>query len=136
MTNRALTSDEIERIRDVCARAFELEIAVLFGSAATGRARRGSDVDVGIIPVHEVPLSAELALASSISAITHTDVDIVRLDRDDPLLGREVARHGIALYERVPGAFAAYRARAMSTWIEFDEMVGPHRQRFIRRLAR
>jgi predicted nucleotidyltransferase len=124
------------RIRDVCANAFDLEIAVLFGSRATGRAREGSDVDVGILPSHEVPLAAELALASSISAITGTEVDIVRLDRDDPLLGREVARHGVAIYERVPGAFAAYRARAMSTWIEFDEIIAPYRQRFIRRLAR
>ena len=135
MTNRTLTPDEIARIRDVCTRAFELELAVLFGSVATGRARTGSDVDIGILPAHEVPLSAEIALASSISAITHTDVDIVRLDRDDPLLGREVARHGVAIYERTPGVFAAYRARAMSTWIEFDEIIAPHRRRFIRRLA-
>ena len=135
MTKATLDPALISRIRDVCATAFPLELAVLFGSFASGKSRIGSDVDVGIVPVQDVLLADELALASSISAITHTEVDIVRLDRDDPLLGREVARHGIAIYERLPGAFSAYRARAMSTWIEFDEIIAPHRRRFIRRLA-
>jgi len=125
----------IAQVSAACAAAFPLELAVLFGSFASGRARSGSDVDIGILPSNDVALSAELALASSISAITHTEVDIVRLDRDDPLLGREVARHGIPLYERMPGAFAAYRARAMSTWIDWNEIITPYRERFLRRLA-
>jgi predicted nucleotidyltransferase len=44
-------------------------------------ARAESDVDVGIIPVDAaVSLHDDLALASALSALTNTEVDVVRLD--------------------------------------------------------
>ena len=59
----------------------------------------------------------------------------MRLDGDDPLLGREVARDAVLLFERAPGELAAYRARAISEWLDFEETIAPHRARFLRRLA-
>ena len=93
-------------------------------------------MDVGIVPVDaDLPLSEELALASALSGAASAEVDLVRLDQDNPLLGAEVARTGVCLFEATPGAFAAYRADAMSTWIDFEWTVAPHRERFLRRLA-
>jgi hypothetical protein len=34
-----------------------------------------------------------------------------------------------------PGTFAAFRAEAMSRWIDFEETIAPHRAHFLRRLA-
>ncbi len=59
----------------------------------------------------------------------------MRLDGDAPLLGAEAARDGICLWEEAPGTFAAWRADAMSRWIEFDETIAPFRARMLRRLA-
>jgi predicted nucleotidyltransferase len=113
-----------------------MRLAVLFGSRAKGAAREGSDFDVGVLPIDPgVPLKHELALASALSGITGTEVDLVRLDRDDPLLGREIAESGQCLFESAPGAFAAYRAEAMSRWADFDETIAPHRARMLARLA-
>jgi len=114
-----------------------LRLAVLFGSRATGSATPGSDVDVGILPRDASrPLHEELALAAAISQAAGAEADLVRLDRDDPLLGREVAQTGLCVYESEPGAFAAYRATAMSCWIDFNETFAPHQARFLRSLAR
>lgn len=77
----------------------------------------------------------ELALASELSGVVGAEVDLVRLDRDDPVLGREVASQGVCLFEEAPGLFTAYRARALSTWLDFDETMAPHRDRFLKRLA-
>jgi predicted nucleotidyltransferase len=113
-----------------------LRLAVLFGSRATGEAGDGSDFDVGIVPVDPgLTLHAELALAASLSAAVSAEVDLVRLDEDAPLLGAEVARTGICLFEITPGTFASYRASAMSRWIDFEAVIAPHRARFLRRLA-
>jgi predicted nucleotidyltransferase len=126
----------LARIGDVCEHALPLRLAVVFGSRATGRARSGSDLDVGFWPLDpELPLRDELALASALSAESGMEVDLVRLDREDPLLGREVARTGVCVYERTPGAFSAYRAEAMSRWADYDETIAPHRIRMLRRLA-
>jgi uncharacterized protein len=112
-----------------------LALAILFGSRATGNARADSDFDIGILPTFDMTLGDELALASALSAVTGTEVDVVRLDVDNPLLGNEVARTGVCLWEAAPGAFAAYRARAVSAWIAFDELVAPHRTHLLMRLA-
>lgn len=113
-----------------------MRLAVLFGSRAVGKARSDSDFDVGIIPIDpELALSDELALAAGLSGVMGTEVDVVRLDRDDVFLGREVARVGVCLFEVEPGVFSAYRATAMSHWIDFDETIAPHRELFLRRIA-
>ena len=125
-----------ERLAAAVTRGPRLRLAVLFGSRATGKARPGSDVDVGIVPVNAgLPLSEELALASALSGAATAEVDLVRLDQDNPLLGAEVARTGVCLFEEAPGTFAAYRADAMSTWIDFEWTMAPHHARFLRRLA-
>jgi hypothetical protein len=81
-------------------------------------------------------LRAALAASPLVRLAVLREVDLFRLDGDDPLLGREVATHGICLFEAEAGAFAAYRASAASRWIEFDETIAPHRNAFLRRLAR
>jgi len=123
-------------LRATLAQGPPIRLAVLFGSRATGRTRKESDFDVGIIPIDPaLSLRDELALASELSAAVSAEVDLVRLDADAPLLGAEVARTGICLFEAAPGVFAAYRASAISRWIDFEETVAPYRARFLRRLV-
>jgi predicted nucleotidyltransferase len=133
----APSADLVARLREAIATGgIPVRLAVLFGSHATGKARDDSDVDLGIVPVDEdVPLGAELAEASRLSSLLGVDVDLVRLDQDDPLLGREVAMHGQCVFEVAPGTFSAYRATAVSRWLDFDETIAPHRQRFLARLS-
>lgn len=134
--SRAPDPHLLMRLRAALTAGPPLRLAVLFGSRATGRAREGSDVDVGVLPVDPaMTLRDELALASELSGAVGAEVDLVRLDGDDPLLGREIAVRGVCLLETEPGAFAAYRAGAMSRWIDFDETIAPHRERFLQRLA-
>lgn len=126
----------VAKLRAVLSSGPPLRLAVLFGSQVTGRARAGSDFDIAILPVDtNLSLRDELTLASSLSEVAAAEVDLVRLDKEDPLLHREIALHGICLAELQPGEFSAYRANAVSRWIEFDEIIAPHRERFLRRLA-
>jgi uncharacterized protein len=121
-------------LREALANA-DVRLAILFGSQATGRARSDSDFDIGIVPFGEMSIASELALASQLSGLVSAEVDLVRLDRDNPLLGREVAQTGICLHEAIPGQFAAFRARAMSEWIDFDTTMAPHRAHKLKRWA-
>lgn len=125
-----------ERLRAILASGPPLRFAALFGSRAVGRERLDSDFDIGFVPCdRDLPLVDELALASALSAAVGAEVDLVRLDGDDTLLGREVALSGVCLFEAAPGVFSAYRATAMSRWIDFEETIAPHRARFLRRRA-
>lgn len=130
------STETLARLRAVLAGGPPMRLAVLFGSQATGRANPDSDFDIGIVPIDpDLPLRDELTLANALSEVVGAEVDLVRLDTDQPLLGREIARSGVCLVECEPGGFAAYRATAVSRWLDFDETVAPHRERFLRRLA-
>lgn len=125
----------LSQLRAALAASSNVRLAVLFGSRATGKAREESDFDVGVLPDGSFTLRAELELAAALSAAVGREVDLVRLDTEDPLLGREVAQTGVCLVESAPGEFAAFRAIAMSRWADFEETIAPHRSRFLRRLA-
>lgn len=126
----------LARLRAALGEGPPLRLAVLFGSHATGAANKGSDVDVGIFPAYDLSLGDELAEAHRLSTRLDADVDLVRIDQDEPLLGLEVAKHGHCLYEAEPGIFSAYRATAVSRWLDFDETIAPHRKRFLDRLRK
>lgn len=134
--------DETERdalvaaLRDALDEGPPMRLVVLFGSHARNRARPESDIDVGIIPVDPaLPLADELALQSRLSRASRVEIDLVRLDRDDLLVGREVALHGVLVAEARPGVFAQYRARATSEWLDFEVSLAPARKRYLERIA-
>jgi predicted nucleotidyltransferase len=112
-------------------------LVILFGSRARGLARPDSDADVGILPVDPgLALAAELELQVRLSRVAGMDIDLVRLDGDNLLLGHEAALHGVAIYEDRAGAFARFRASATAAWLDFETSLAPVRERWLSRMAR
>jgi predicted nucleotidyltransferase len=94
----------------------DVDVAVLFGSAARARLHSGSDVDVYVRLRRGARWTSHyvLALASELAGIVKREVDLVveDLDATSVLLRMEVARHGVLLFERKPGAWTSLRASA------------------------
>ena len=97
-----------------------VEVAILFGSAAHGRLRPDSDVDIGILcPVgREMDLDGELALGADLECVLGREVDLVRLDTASTLLRFE-ASQGRCLHEGREGGFADFVARAL---LEYEDL--------------
>jgi len=102
-----------EQLKQTAAPLPNIRLLVLFGSAARGSDRRGSDVDVGII-LEESASRAEVEAVLGRAA--GRAIDIVDLNDAPPQLRFEIARDGRVLIERVPYAWADFRARAMIDW--------------------
>ncbi|MEQ1898149.1 MAG: nucleotidyltransferase domain-containing protein [Vicinamibacterales bacterium] len=94
----------------------ELQLAVMFGSAARGALTRESDLDIGILGVSPARLPD---LGVRLARIAGRDADLVALETAPPLLRFEIARDGVLLLERDPGQWADVRARAMVDWWEW-----------------
>jgi predicted nucleotidyltransferase len=91
----------VDDLKRALAEGPPLRLAILFGSAVSGRARPDSDVDVGILPDDtDLPLHAELDLQSALERACGRPVDLVRLDRASTLLKWEAARHGVPILTR------------------------------------
>jgi uncharacterized protein len=97
-----------------------VEVAILFGSAATGKLRADSDIDIGVLPPfgREISFAEELALGTDLERVLGREVDLVRLDTASTLLRFEASR-GRCLLESRPEAFADFVARAL---FEYEDL--------------
>jgi predicted nucleotidyltransferase len=122
--NRTLSEETFARIRDVLQAAPDIEVAACFGSAARGRLRSDSDVDVYVQLRHGASWSPqqELSLIPELSAAAGREVDLTLEDeeRTSVILRLEVARHGRLLFERRAGAWVDLRARAMLAYADLE----------------
>jgi len=108
---------DAEKLKKI-ARRYDLDLIILFGSHAKGRARQGSVVDVA---VHsrtrrwgnadwEMDLVGDLAAALKSGG----EIDVAFLNGADPILMFEVASDGVPLFEAEPTTFiqfVSYAAR-------------------------
>ena len=124
----------IGRLRTALEGLAGIRLAVLFGSAASGRARPDSDVDIAVLGEHELDAGAESRLARTLSLATGRNVDLIRLQRASTLLKWQIASKGVPLVERTPGEFARFRAMAASEYLEFAPAFSYHGEIFRRRL--
>ena len=113
-----------------------LRLAVLFGSRAAGTARRGSDVDIAILPADpELGLHAELELAAALSSALSAEVDLVRLDHASTLLRWQIARDGVPLVT-TGHEWTRFRATAASDHADIADGLASAARLFQRRLLK
>lgn len=100
----------IEALREGLFADERVAAAILFGSAAKGTARRSSDLDVGVIARSAADAAAleagSLDLAGRLSAAVERDVQLIVLDRVEPVLGRQAFLHSRTLFDRDPARTA------------------------------
>jgi len=105
----------LDRIKRVLDETPAVRLAVVFGSAARRTGGRNSDIDIGVSWLDGADQrAADVAVALERAA--GRPVDLVLLGGAPPLLRFEIARDGEVLVERVPHAWADFRARAMIDW--------------------
>jgi predicted nucleotidyltransferase len=103
--------DVAESLRRALAGRDDVDLALLFGSRARGRAHADSDVDLAVLApgVDLLDLTASLTLA--------LDLEVHVADLDDasiPLL-QAILRDGILVHEGRRGSAARWRSHALTT---------------------
>ena len=101
-----------------CASFDEVQLAVLFGSAARGAIRADSDLDVGVILSPDTP-EARLRVEAALSRLCDRPLDLVFINDAPPQLRFEIAK-GTPLFEREPGAWVGMKTAAMIDWWDWQ----------------
>jgi predicted nucleotidyltransferase len=122
------------RLRDLLEVAPDLELVVLFGSAAAGHMRDGSDVDVAVCATGPADLDEVYRVLAP--RIGSERLDIVDVRRASPLLMMEVARRGRVLFERRPGVFRRFQALASRRYCDTEKLRRAQRRAIHAFLAR
>jgi predicted nucleotidyltransferase len=107
------------------ARRWGVLEAYVFGSVARGTAQPHSDLDVAVMP-GATPLDALDLTADLMRATGRNDIDLVRLDRADPVLYHRVLTDGVRVYAVDLSATTTREGRALSRYC--DDL---HRQRIV-----
>jgi predicted nucleotidyltransferase len=104
----------------------DVQLIILFGSAARGDTHRDSDIDVGILAVEAFD---PIGMTNEISGYLGTSrVDVVDLRRASPLLALEALRHGRLLYESRPGSYAAFYSLALRRYVDTSKLRAAQQQ--------
>ncbi len=96
---------------------------MLFGSAARGRMRPDSDVDlyVRLAPGSVRDRDAETRLVEAAARACRREIDLViESSSTSVILRREVAAHGRPLFERSPGAARTLRVEAVHAYMDLE----------------
>jgi predicted nucleotidyltransferase len=105
----------VNQLAPLCARP-DIQLVILFGSAARGKMHPRSDLDLAILADQPLDL---IELTNQVTCLTHiNDVDLVDLRRASPLLAMEVVRHGRVLHERSPGLYAQFCSLAYRRYVD------------------
>jgi predicted nucleotidyltransferase len=124
---------DLEELRNVLEGQLAVQLAVLFGSQARGRAHSTSDVDIGLRLAPATAESRRQAVAEVGRAIRR-EVDVVDLDSAPPLLRFQIARDGVLLIEREPWLWTGFKAKAMIDWWDWAPTARRLHGIYIRRL--
>jgi predicted nucleotidyltransferase len=108
----------------------EIQAAYVFGSAATGRVRAGSDVDIAVLIKRQPParlLTYRLALMADLgSVLRRSDVDVVILNEAPPLLAHRVLSRGTLVFERSASARVRFQVDTASRYLDLVPMFETH----------
>ena len=113
----------INEIKEKLIPLFEeegLQLVLLFGSVASGKTSKQSDIDFAFLYDRPVDI---LALTNRVIRLLHADrIDVVDLHHASPLLKFSAVRQGRLLYERAPGLFNSFYSLAFRRYIDTKKM--------------
>ena len=90
----------------------------IFGSTATGRDRRGSDIDMAIIAKKEIARRERLSLEVDLSRRLRRDVDLVVFGQAAPLLQHQIMKYGRLVCENDPAERVRQEVLARAEYLD------------------
>jgi predicted nucleotidyltransferase len=95
-------------------------LVILFGSFASGRTHKKSDIDLAFLFDDPVDI---LDLTNRVIRLLHTDnIDIIDLRRTNPLLRFVALNKGKLLFERRPGMFNGFFSLVFRMYIDTKKL--------------
>ncbi len=110
---------DLERLQVVFASYPEIQAVYLFGSAAAGRQRPESDLDLAIVVRTPTLRPRKLDLLSDLARHGFCNVDLLFLDEVDIVTQYEAVRHNRLIYEAEDFDRGALYARVVGRYLDF-----------------
>ena len=121
---KQLTEEEIKKRLSPIFEEEGLRLVILFGSAASGKTHRGSDIDIAFLFEESVDV---LERTNTVLRLLHNDnVDVIDLRRASPLLKFSVVKEGKLLFEKNHGIFNQFCSLAFRMYVDTQKLRDGH----------
>ena len=131
-----LDKEKLKFLGQEMAIKFNLKLLVLFGSQATGRTHKNSDIDIGFLSDRDYGPGEVANMQVGIEQELGTGpVELVDLKSAPSLLQRHVATEGLLLVEREPGIFAQFKITAIKKSMEARKLISLQHLSLVKFLA-
>ena len=113
----------------------DIQAVYLFGSVASGKSHRESDIDLAIVPRGGNLREKKLSILTDLARCGICNVDLVFLDTDDIVLRYEAVRQNRLIYHTEDFDRGAIYSIAVRRYLDFDHYLKRHRQSQKRRMC-
>ncbi|MEI8343581.1 MAG: nucleotidyltransferase domain-containing protein [Candidatus Moraniibacteriota bacterium] len=76
---------------------YRLKLIILFGSFASGKNHKDSDIDLAVLGLEQVSFENQIALINEFAQIFSQEVDLTVLNNANPLLGFQISKNSLLL---------------------------------------
>lgn len=106
-----------QKLKTLC-RKYHIQLLVLHGSRAIGKAKEDSDYDVGILTKGKIGQKAYWDIVSDFGGLFGDHFDPVFLNGAEPMISYRVALTGKPLYESAAGTFENFRVHSVLRYMD------------------
>lgn len=100
------------------AKKFQLKMIIIFGSFASGKNRKDSDLDIAVLGLKKVSFKNQINLSNEFSRIFNKNSDLSVLNKANPLLLFQVSKNSILLYGKQEDFFK-FKLYAFNTYNDY-----------------
>lgn len=123
-----------ETLRGLFVRYPDVQAVYLFGSVATGKAKRDSDLDLALVPRRGGSRISRLDVLADLARNGFDDVDVVILDTDDVVLKHQAVRLNQLVYAAPDFDHGSYYSRVVRQYLDFLPILETQRAAYKARL--
>jgi len=125
-----------DALTDVFRQFPDVQAVYLFGSAAEGRTRLDSDIDLAVVPRSGSSRQRRVEILAELARAGFDSVDVVFLDTDDLVLKYEAVRHNRVVYQADDFDRGAMYSKVIRMYLDFHPYLEVQRRAYRRRILR
>lgn len=117
------------QLRDILARYPQIELAFLFGSLASGKARPDSDLDLAVQAAQPLDVDTKMAMIGDLAEALGRPVDLIDLRlAGEPLLGQILKGQRILGTTTLHGQLLAKHLRDVADFLPYRDRILKYRR--------
>ncbi|MDX8335889.1 MULTISPECIES: type VII toxin-antitoxin system MntA family adenylyltransferase antitoxin [Cetobacterium] len=105
-----------------CLKEFKCKTIYIFGSYATGKINKESDIDIAFLSDKKIDKYSIFIKSQEISSKVNREVDLIDLEESTTIFQNQVVRNGIVILDKSPIEREKFEILVLKKYMELNEL--------------